>query len=316
MGTYLTKAENKAEQIGQKIKNSKLGQKIQNSKLGQKIQNNKTEQNINYARAAVTLLTAIFALSTLVLTGQMMDYANFPGSNIQFENLNKSFAIKSSTCSNFVNITNGDNNKVCGSVNDDMSHAIDILNSEKKTAANTDVARGWTVVPPCVKKLNKDGQMTGDCDPFSNGSALAVCGGFTFVFLSLGSVLFGAHTAIIDNGKKSTCQYIFWVANIVWTVLSFSLSIWAAIAWVGMCDKLDTGLGRYDTDGRACATRFCTMSFESFTLSFVSAIILAHIPNLLIFTERCGVANADNVANADKKDVEEKKQLVNDNNNP
>ena len=316
MGTYLTKAENKAEQIGQKIKNSKLGQKIQNSKLGQKIQNNKTEQNINYARAAVTLLTAIFALSTLVLTGQMMDYANFPGSNIQFENLNKSFAIKSSTCSNFVNITNGDNNKVCGSVKDDMSQAIDILNSEKKTAANTDVARGWTVVPPCVKKLNKDGQMTGDCDPFSNGSALAVCGGFTFVFLSLGSVLFGAHTAIIDNGKKSTCQYIFWVANIVWTVLSFSLSIWAAIAWVGMCDKLDTGLGRYDTDGRACATRFCTMSFESFTLSFVSAIILAHIPNLLIFTERCGVANADNVANADKKDVEEKKQLVNDNNNP
>lgn len=304
MGAYLTKAENKAEQIGQKFKNSKLGQKIQN---------NKTEQNINYARAAVTLLTAIFALSTLILTGQMMDYANFPGSNIQFENLNKSFAIKNSTCSNFVNITNGDTNKVCGSVKDDMSQAIDILNSAKKTADNTDVARGWIVVPPCVKEL-KDGQMKGDCDPFSNGSALAVCGGFTFVFLALGSVLFGAHTAIIDNGNKSTGQNIFWIANIVWTFLSFVLSIWAAIAWVGMCDKLDTGLGRYVKDGvtdvRACATRFCTMSFESFTLSFVSAIILAHIPNLLIFTELCGVANAD------KKDVEEKKQLVNDNPNP
>lgn len=301
MGSYITKAENKAKQIGQKFENTKLGQKIKS---------NKAEQNINYARAVVTLLTAIFALATLALTGQMMDYANFPGSNIQFENLNKSFAIKSSTCSNFVNITNGHPNKVCGSVKDGMPQAIDILNSEKITAANTDIARGWIVVPPCVKKLNKDGQMTGDCDPFSNGSALAVCGGFTFVFLALGSVLFGAHTAIIDNGKKSTGQYIFWVANIVWTVLSFSLSIWAAIAWVGMCDKLDTGLGRYVTDGRACATRFCTMSFETFTLSFVSAIILAHIPNLLIFTERCGVANADKI------DVEEKKQLVNDNNNP
>jgi len=298
MESYITKAR-------------QIGQKFESTKLGQKIQNNKAEQNINYARAVVTLLTAIFALATLALTGQMMDYANFPGSNIQFENLNKSFAIKSSTCSNFLNITNGHPNKVCGSVKDGMPQAIDILNSDKKTADNTDVARGWIVVPPCVKKLNKDGQMTGDCDPFSNGSALAVCGGFTFVFLALGSVLFGAHTAIIDNGKKkSTGRNIFWIANIVWTVLSFSLSIWAAIAWVGMCDKLDTGLGRYVKDGQACSTRFCTMSFESFTLSFVSAIILAHIPNLLIFTELCGVANAD------KKDVEEKKQLVNNNPNP
>jgi len=295
MGSNITKAKSK---IGQKIEN--IGQNFE-----KKIKSNKAEQNINYVRAVVSLLTAIFALATLALTGQMMDYANFPGSNIQFENVTKSFAIKNSTCSNFVNITNGRTNKVCGSVKDDMSQAIDI-----KTAANTDVARGWIVVPPCVKKLNTDGQIKGDCDPFSNGSALAVCGGFTFVFLALGSVLFGAHTAIIDNGNKSTGQNIFWIANIVWTVLSFLLSIWAAIAWVGMCDKLDTGLGRHVKEGPACATRFCTMSFESFTLSFVSAIILAHIPNLLIFTELCGVANAD------KKDVEEKKQLVNNNNNP
>lgn len=306
MGSYITKA-----------KESKLGQKFENTKLGQKIKNNKAEQNINYVRAVVSLLTAIFALATLALTGQMMDYANFPGSNIQFENVNKSFAIKNSTCSNFHHITNGDDKKVCGSVKGDMSQAIDILNSEKKTAENISVARGWIVVPPCVKEL-KDGQMKGDCDPFSNGSALAVCGGFTFVFLALGSVLFGAHTAIIDNGNKSTGQNIFWIANIVWTVLSFLLSIWAAIAWVGMCDKLDTGLGRYVKDGvtdvRACATRFCTMSFESFTLSFVSAIILAHIPNLLIFTEFCGVANADKKDMEDKK-LEDKKPLLNGNNN-
>jgi len=279
--------------------------KAKESNLGKKIQTNKTETNINYARAAVSLLTVIFALSTLWLAGQMMDYTNFPGSNLQFENLNHSFAIKSSTCSNFRDITNGDATKVCGSVKNESAQAMDIL-IDGKTAGNSDVARGWIVVPPCVKQLDENNNPKGDCSPFSNGSALAVCGGFTFVLLSFGSALFGAHTAVIDydKKKKSVGQKAFFYLNIVWTVLSVSLSIWAAVAWVGMCDKLDTGLGRHLSSGLACSTRFCTMSFESLTLSFVSAIVVAHIPNLLIFTELCGVAKAS------AKDAEEEK-LVN-----
>jgi hypothetical protein len=274
--------------------------KAKNSAFGKKLQSNKLETNINYVRAVVSFLTYIFALSTLIVFGQMMDYANFPGSNIQFQNVSQNYALKASTCSNFRPITNGDTNKVCGSVQDETPTAIDILTGGNSAPA-TEIAHGWLVVPPCAKSL-VSGQPKGDCSPFSNGSAVAVLGGLTFVLLALGAGFFGLHTAIIDNDtkKKSGWRRAFFYLNLVWAVLSFALSMWAAIAWVGMCDKLDTGLGRFlDGPVASCATQFCTMSFESFTVSFVTAIVVACIPNLLILTEFCGVASV-----ASKKEVE------------
>ena len=282
--------------------------KAKNSALGKKIESNKLETNINYVRAAISFLTYIFALSTLIVFGQMMDYANFPGSNIQFQNVSQNYALKDSTCSNVRTITNGDANKVCGSVQNETPTAIDILTSGNSAPA-TEIAHGWLVVPPCVKSLD-NGNPKGNCSPFSNGSAVAVLGGLTFVFLALGAGFFGLHTAIIDRRQKvtwkSASRRIFFGLNIIWAFLSFALSIWAAIAWVGMCDKLDTGLGRFvDGPVAACATQFCTMSFESFTVSFVTAIVVAHIPNLLIWTEICGV-----VVSVDSKKEDGKDSLI------
>ena len=72
---------------------------------------------------------------------------------------------------------------------------------------------------------------------------------------------------------------------IVWGVLGFGLSVWAAFSFQTMCDKLDTGLGRIvqtaaeDTTGKpACATSGCESSFLYLCMTYAIAVVWSTVP--------------------------------------
>lgn len=266
----------------------------------------KTAKRINIARGFFATLAAVLALSTLISLGVNMDYANFPGSNLVLDSYAEDdaegrsglikaggdgYQLKASTCSNFRELRNSDTDKICASVEDDAAVAIEVV--DKKGAASSDAAHGWLVGAPCVKT----GTLT-VCSPFGLGSFLSGAGQATFGVLAINVVLFGAHTGVESKSKKFIGLF---GANIVWTIVAFSLYVWAGVAWSGFCDKIDTGLGRHvvvgsgnaAVDAAACATEYCTLSFGGIVSSFAVAIVFAHIPAILVFFGVCGLENAD-----------------------
>lgn len=272
----------------------------------------KIAKRINIARGFFTALAAVLALSTLISLGINMDYANFPGSNLLLDSyaendtegrsglikLVDGYQLKSSTtCSNFRKLTNGDGDapKICGSVEEDAAVALKVV--DKEGASTNDAAHGWLVGVPCVKT----GTLT-DCSPFGLGSFLSGAGQATFGVLAINVVLFGAHTGVESKSKKFIGLF---GANIVWTVVAFSLYVWAAVAWSGFCDKIDTGLGRHVVvsaaltaaasalTAAACATEYCTLSFGGIVSSFAAAIVFAHIPTILMFFGVGGLGKAE-----------------------
>lgn len=151
--------------------------------------------------------------------------------------------------------------------------------------------RGWVVAQSCTKTAD-----TEDCAPFSAVGPLAGFGAATFGVLAIRSVLFGAHTCVMlladsvsfKNAVTSTGkQRAFLGLNIIWVIVSFSLFVWAAVAWQGMCDKIDTGLGRIVQVGndyvQACATSYCNISFGGFFASYAAAMFVFRFPNILIW---------------------------------
>jgi hypothetical protein len=266
----------------------------------------KIAKRINIARGFFTALAAVLALSTLISLGMNMDYANFPGSNLVLDSYaeddaeGRSGLIKlvdgyqlkdTATCSNFRELKNSDNPGICASVKDDAAVALEVV--DDKGADSIDAARGWLVGVPCVKT----GTLT-VCSPFGIGSFLSGAGQATFGVLAINVVLFGAHTGVESKSKKFIGLF---GANIVWTVVAFSLYVWAAVAWSGFCDKIDTGLGRHvvvgagntAVDTAACATEYCTLSFGGIVSSFAAAIVFAHIPTILMFFGVGGLGKAE-----------------------
>jgi len=236
-----------------------------------------TSQKLYIARGFFAALAGLLALATLILLGTNMDYANFPGSNLILENITDSsngFKIKdsSATCSNFKELKNLDSTKICDSVKDDAAVALEVV--DESGAVSTLAAHGWIIGPPCVKT-----DTVTDCAPFGFSSALSGLGQATFATLPINVVLYGTHTGILSESKKSA----LFVLNIVWTITSFILYVWAAFAWGALCDKIDTGLGRHTDVGSACATSLCSISFGGLTASFATAILVAHVPSIVTF---------------------------------
>lgn len=251
-----------------------------------------TSQKLYIARGFFSALSGILALATLITLGMQMDYANFPGSNLVIDSyaeddssgrtglikLVDGFQLKdsSTTCSNFRKLKNLDNEKICAGVEEDAAVALEVV--DKKGEASSDAAHGWLLGPPCVKT----GTLS-DCAPFGFGSPLSGLGQATFGVLAIKVILYGAHTGVLSESKKST----LFVLNVLWTIVSFSLYVWAAVAWGAFCDKIDTGLGRYVVVGSdnkaACATSYCGISFGGLAASFATAIIVAHLPNVVTF---------------------------------
>jgi len=250
-----------------------------------------TSQKLYIARGFFAALAGIFALATLITLGMGMDYANFPGSNLVLDSygdndpagrtglikLVDGFQLKIvDTCSNFRTLTNANSSKICASVEDDAAVALEIV--DEKGDVSGSAAHGWLLGPPCVKT----GSLS-DCAPFGFGSPISGLGQAAFGALAINVILYGTHTGYMSESKTSK----LFVLNVLWTIVAFSLYVWAAVAWGAVCDKIDTGLGRYvvvaDDNVPACATSYCWLSFGGLTASFASAITFAHIPNVVTF---------------------------------
>tara|TARA_B110001452_G_scaffold260491_1_gene258057 strand:- start:3597 stop:4442 length:846 start_codon:yes stop_codon:yes gene_type:complete len=268
-----------------------------------------TSKNLNIARGFFGVLASVLLLSTLILFGINMDYANYPGSNMVFKiqttgdnegdfmtiKDKNGFQIKTDGChGNFphVNATeDGVATGYCGSVEDDKQVELVIMDAEGVIAAGKP-AFGWTIMPPCTK-TNK---LT-DCAPFGVDSLLSGLGQAGFGVLALNAVLTAAHTGVTSSRPDSLCEnsttaIIFWL-NIVWGILSFSLFGWSALGWRGLCDKIDTGLGRQFEGERGCATTYCTISYGMFFASFATAMVVYRIPGFLVMFGVLGLESVD-----------------------
>jgi len=268
-------------------------------------------KNLNIARAAFATLSAALALITLITFGADMDSAHFPGATLvldtyteqenpdlagQLKQVFGGFQIKmSDTCTNFVGptelLTSGmPATTPCDYYKESEKAFYPLTKSENSDVTNAKY-RGWVVAPSCTKTHD-----TGDCAPFGYMGPLSALGAATFGIFAIRAILFGAHTCVMllsDNVSLQTAiaskgkQRAFLGLNIFWMIISFSLFVWAAVAWQGMCDKIDTGLGRIVKDGsgevQACATAYCNISFGGFFASYAVALLWFRIPNILIW---------------------------------
>tara|TARA_B110000285_G_scaffold165799_1_gene185228 strand:- start:1835 stop:2713 length:879 start_codon:yes stop_codon:yes gene_type:complete len=268
-------------------------------------------KKLNIARAAFAALSATLALITLITFGANMDSAHFPGSTLVLDTYNKTespdlagqlkqvfggFKIKiPDTCTNFVAptelLTIGmPKSTPCDYYKESEEAFYPLTKSENSKVTNAQY-RGWVVAPSCAKTDD-----TEDCAPFGYMGPLSALGAATFGVFAIRAILFGAHTCVMllsDNVSLQTAiaskgkQRVFLGLNILWMIISFSLFVWAAVAWQGMCDKIDTGLGRIVKHGtgsvQACATVYCTISFGGFFASYAVALLWFRIPNILIW---------------------------------
>lgn len=267
-------------------------------------------KNLNIARAAFATLSMVLALITLITFGANMDAANFPGSSLVLDTYTKlddpdregqlkqvfgGFEIKdpSTTCRSFYQdeLTESAVATNPCAIYNDADEAYEPITLKEGTEGTGHKWRGWLVAPACSKTSD-----TGDCAPFGYNAPLSALGAATFGTFAIRAILFGAHTCVmlmsddISMEKVITSkgqQRMFLGLNIVWMVVSFALFVWAALAWQGMCDKIDTGLGRFvlvgDTETQACATSYCNISFGGFFASYAAAISFFRIPSILIW---------------------------------
>jgi len=265
-------------------------------------------KNLNIARATFATLSMVLSLITLITFGANMDAANFPGSSLVLDTYNESdtdrkgqlkqvfggFQIKMpTTCNSFAGgglDSSMPSDRPCAIYND-ADGKYEPIALKEGTEGTGHQWRGWVVAPACSKTAD-----TGDCAPFGYNAPLSALGAATFATFAIRAVLFGAHTCVmlmsddVSVAKVLTSkgqQRMFLGLNIVWMVVSFALFVWAALAWQGMCDKIDTGLGRFVKIGtsemQACATSYCNISFGGFFASYAAAISFFRIPNILIW---------------------------------
>lgn len=265
-------------------------------------------KNLNIARGFFGVLASILFLTTLVVFGANMDYANYPGSNMVLE-LHDSgdnegefvklkdgdgFKIVGGCQKNFATVqtdSSGVANDFCGTVENDQPKTL-IVKDEDGKEADKKYARGWTIMPPCVKS----DKLT-DCAPFGVDSVLSGLGQATFGVLAINAVLTAAHTGVELGRPESLSELntatILFGLNILWGLLSFSLFVWSAVGWRGLCDKIDTGLGRHADGQIGCASTYCTISYGGFFASFATALVVYRIPDLLVMFGILGLESAD-----------------------
>ena len=278
----------------------------------------KPDKALNIARGVFGIFAAILALMTFITFGANMDFVNFPGSNLklavyesgdkegQLKQVLGGYELQNSTdlgCTNFVEDTDTAAD----------AYALDVTNvpsdDQHLCKANDDAvdknrieewSDGWLLAPDCKRTSDEN-----ECAPFGANSPLAWFGFLTFGTLAIQVILFGAHTCylLVNDALKSGEKTLTlknavstlkdfdrnvqaWLAlTIVWLIIGAALMLTAAFAWVSMCDKIDTGLGRRVSDAsgtttRACATSTCTTSFGSFFATMVVAVVWYRLPHI------------------------------------
>jgi len=285
------------------------------------------KQSLEKVRTFFGSLIVVTSIVTLIALGYSMDDANFPGANMAFEttdgtpegellgNGESGWAVSlPDTCSNIYirpatveGVTPVDKPPCYTNADGEVVP----LQTEKDATdkPKNGPIRGWVVSNSCVKVADTD-----ICAPFAGASVLGVAGSMTFSLLALQAILYGVHTALALNddprtnddnfssettvyetlGKKSHLKFkTLFILNIVWTMLSCFLFVWSAVAWQGMCDKLDTGLGRVVdrtpfskeiSNLNACATNYCTIPFSGFMWSYAVSLMFYTIPRILILS--------------------------------
>ncbi len=279
----------------------------------------KPDKALNIARGVFGLIAAISALVTFILFGAQMDFANFPGSNLelavheggdkdgQLKQVLGGWEIVTSTsvavddqtpCTNFVVFDNTNNKDSMTLTKADFQPAVQVCATNEKKVE--DWSAGWLVAPDCKRTTDEN-----ECAPFGANSPLAWFGFITFGTLSLQVILFGVHTcyeltkdALGKDEDGNTNKLSFSAAKsfkrkskvwlgltIIWIIVGFSLMAVSAFAWDSLCDKIDTGLGRKIGDDaatavRACATTSCTLPFSNFFGTMVFALVWYRLPHI------------------------------------
>lgn len=278
----------------------------------------KPDKALNIARGVFGIFAAILALMTFITFGANMDFVNFPGSNLKlavYESGDKEGQLKQVLggyeletidnvgCTNFVEDTAGADASALdwgASIASDDQHLCKANDDAVEKNRIEEWTDGWLLVPDCKRTSDEN-----ECAPFGANSPLAWFGFLTFGTLAIQVILFGAHTCylLVNDALKSGEKTLTlknavstlkdfdrnvqaWLAlTIVWLIIGAALMLTAAFAWVSMCDKIDTGLGRRvgDASGtttRACATSTCTTSFGSFFATMVVAVVWYRLPHI------------------------------------
>lgn len=283
------------------------------------------KQHLELTRSVFGAFICFTATITLIALGYSMDDANFPGSNLAFSTTTASATTDGgelignpesgwsvflpATCTNIYKSSGATQKPPCYTDADGVVGPLMTGTDANDLPANGPF-RGWIVSNNCMKEAG-----TSTCAPFAGASILGMAGTATFALFALQAILYGAHTALALNDDPRNTDDDFtsetnirdtlskpkqvkfrtlFVLNIVWSMLSCFLFVWSAIAWQGMCDKLDTGLGRvvdqspFDpanvVEMDACTTNYCTIPFSGFMWSYAVSFIFFAIPRILILS--------------------------------
>ena len=113
---------------------------------------------------------------------------------------------------------------------------------------------GWVVAPVCARTTNKPLE----CIDIGAGNYVANLGIVTAIFGALHCLLSGVHTFNAIEEQSKTSKKNSWDQlitekrlhgfNIFWSIIGIVLCIISGLAWNGLCDKIDSGLGRTEQD--------------------------------------------------------------------
>ena len=230
------------------------------------------------------LLMILFGTASLISFGINMDKLNFPGANLKlkldaeedFVPAGRGFQIDTSvTCSNAVTKA------------ETTTFTKPLCIEENKD--NDKWTHGWVVAPVCARTTNKPLE----CIDIGAGNYVANLGIVTAIFGALHCLLSGVHTFNAIEKQSKTSKKNSWDQlitekrlhgfNIFWSIIGIVLCIISGLAWNGLCDKIDSGLGRTEQDVLACATKECQWSFGIIAMFIAVTTMWFHLPHIAIW---------------------------------
>ena len=287
--------------------------------MAERDEKSKIEKRLDIARGVFGIAIAICALVTIMLFGANMDTANLPGSNLkiavhehepkkgQMKAVLDGFLLEnpigvgtSTECTNFLSASDSAATPTLTLSANSKQLCMSSVEGKETDPQEQDKpwTSGWVSALDCPRTID-----TGKCAPFSAWGPLAIFGMLTFGLSAIQTLLFTAHSGVaLAGGEVSLASARKLVQDkssravlglvIVWGVLGFGLSVWAAFSFQSMCDKLDTGLGRIvqttteassDLGAPACATSGCESSFLYFFMTYAIAVVWSSIPYVLVW---------------------------------
>jgi len=242
-------------------------------------------------RGIVGLLMILLGTATIISFGANMDNLNFPGANIKLKLDSESDKIPAGrgweidtavTCSNSVKKTD------LASL---LSSTKPLCLAENKN--NDKWNYGWIVAPNCARVDNKPLE----CVEIGTGNYVANLGWATAIMAAFHCLLAAIHTFIAirqqskgytqlgknKDPKQRAKQKYLYIFSAIWAFLGIGLCIFSGVAWNGLCDKIDAGLGRREANTWACSSEQCEWSFGLISAIIGVNIMWFHLPHVAIW---------------------------------